>query len=57
MSLSIKQTTEAPQVEKKPRPEDELSDVPGDPALPKHKGPLKGGVDQPSGGDQFGLKW
>src|SRR5690606_29962722 len=31
-----------------PRPE---------PILPKHRGPLKGGTGNSSGGQQFGLKW
>ena len=28
-----------------------------EPVLPKHEGPLKGGTNRGSGGEQFGLKW
>ena len=28
-----------------------------DSIVPKHEGPLKGGTNRPTGGDQFGLKW
>lgn len=36
-------------------PEEE--ETPAEPIVMKHKGPLKGGVARPSGGDKFGLKW
>ena len=55
ISLSIKQTTEAPEREQKKPKEEQLEEAKA--ALPKHRGPLKGGVDKPSGGEKFGLKW
>ncbi|MBB72894.1 MAG: hypothetical protein CMJ75_00125 [Planctomycetaceae bacterium] len=38
---------------------DETGDVDPlrDSVVPKHDGPLKGGTNRPSGGEQFGLKW
>ena len=57
IALSIKQTTEAPQRPSgKGKPEEEPPED-REAVLPKHDGPLKGGVDRPSGGDQFGLNW
>ncbi|MCA9176787.1 MAG: S1 RNA-binding domain-containing protein [Planctomycetales bacterium] len=55
IGLSIKQTSEAPQKETTKKEEEPVEDRQA--TLPKHKGPLKGGVDKPSGGEQFGLKW
>jgi small subunit ribosomal protein S1 len=55
MSLSLKALQQRPTDSKK-RPEQD-EDVVAEPLLPKHEGPLKGGVDHPSGGEQFGLKW
>ena len=61
MSLSIKQA--APQPEPvnvdAAAPEEETPEPPRAPLKIKnpHKGPLKGGTGQASGGDQFGLKW
>ncbi|MBX3422750.1 MAG: S1 RNA-binding domain-containing protein [Pirellulaceae bacterium] len=36
---------------------DEAAAKPAAPVLPKHRGPLKGGIGKSSGGEQFGLKW
>jgi small subunit ribosomal protein S1 len=45
-----------PEAEKKPEPVEE--EAPREPVIrPQANMPLKGGVDRPSGGDQFGLKW
>lgn len=54
MSLSIKGATAAPEpTEQEAAPEE----PPAKPVLPKHTGPLKGGVSGPSNGEKFGLKW
>ncbi|RMF42202.1 MAG: S1 RNA-binding domain-containing protein, partial [Planctomycetota bacterium] len=57
MSLSMKAVQAAPE----PTGEDSTSDTPADgdrkPAVPQHRGPLKGGLGRSSGGEQFGLKW
>ena len=55
MSLSLKALQQRPTDSKKRKEQDE--DVVIEPLLPKHDGPLKGGVDHPAGGEQFGLKW
>ena len=57
MSLSIKQAVAAPT-----KPETKKSDEPEeeplrDQAVKTRQGPLKGGMDRKSGGEQFGLKW
>ena len=45
-----------PEAEKKDEPVEE--EAPREPVIrPQANMPLKGGVDRPSGGDQFGLKW
>ncbi len=41
----------------KPEAAEPEDDTPPEPIVMKHKGPLKGGVQRPSTGDQFGLKW
>jgi small subunit ribosomal protein S1 len=56
MSLSVKA------IQAKPEPIKKAADLPEEepPPLPpqsKRATPLKGGVERPSGGDQFGLKW
>ena len=60
ISLSMKAATAPPEPEKKEGDDSETAPI--DEALPKsskkkHKGPLKGGVGGPGGGDRFGLKW
>ncbi|MCC6508576.1 MAG: S1 RNA-binding domain-containing protein [Pirellulaceae bacterium] len=56
MSLSLKAAQQPPTVESKPE-EPEVEEVPRELALPKHRGPLKGGTGKNSGGELFGLKW
>ena len=56
MALSLKATLAPP--EKKDVKKEELPDEPPrELAVPRCKGPLKGGTGKPSGGEQFGLKW
>lgn len=54
MSLSMKALIQ--QAESK-KPAEEEEDALPERKLAKHEGPLKGGMDRPSGGEQFGLKW
>lgn len=57
IALSIKQTLEAPQAGDSTAAQEE-DEAPRELAVKRRgEGPLKGGVDRPSGGDQFGLKW
>ncbi len=55
MSLSLKAAQAAPEVTTT-EPE-AVEEAPREPALPKHRGPLKGGYGGATGGEQFGLKW
>lgn len=55
ISLSLKAAQAAPVSE--PAAEEEVDEAPRAPALPKHRGPLKGGFGRPTGGEHFGLKW
>lgn len=58
MSLSIKATHAPPKPASQVEQEAEQEDVPlREQIVPKHTGPLKGGRDRDSGGEQFGLKW
>ncbi len=57
MALSLKATQTAPEGKKRDKREDEADEPVREPAVARRKGPLKGGKDAPSGGDQFGLKW
>jgi len=55
VGLSIKANQSRPEPKKKDAPvEDE---TPVEPYVPKHTGPLKGGIKRVGGGEQFGLKW
>jgi len=56
ISLSLKALEARPEPAKKKEEETE-EPVPSPPIERKHKGPLKGGVSGPSGGEKFGLKW
>ena len=56
MSLSLKAAQQAPAVEQA-ESEPEVDEAPPELALPKHRGPLKGGTGGSRGGEQFGLKW
>jgi small subunit ribosomal protein S1 len=53
IALSLKALQAAPVAEAPEPEEEEVAPV----ARPKSNLPLKGGVDRPSGGDSFGLKW
>jgi small subunit ribosomal protein S1 len=56
IGLSIKAAQSAPEVEAQ---EDEAEAQPESTtrAVPKHRGPLKGGIGGSTSGEQFGLKW
>ena len=56
MSLSLKAAQQPPADAVKPD-EPEVEEAPRELALPKHRGPLKGGTGKSSGGEKFGLKW
>ena len=56
MSLSIKAAQAAPAAEKAAKTE-EAEEPLRESAVPKHRGPLKGGTNRGTGGDQFGLNW
>jgi small subunit ribosomal protein S1 len=56
MSLSIKAVQQAPAKSTGKQVEEEDEPL-RDKATRAHDGPLKGGTNRPSGGDQFGLKW
>lgn len=55
IALSLKATLPAPEPAKAAEPE--VDEPPREMAVPKRKGPLKGGLGKVSGGDQFGLRW
>lgn len=55
MSLSIKRAQAAPAEAETSK--EEVEEPLREMAVPKHRGPLKGGVGKDSGGEQFGLKW
>jgi len=58
MSLSLKALHDAPvKSGAKHATENEVEEEISPPIIPKHQGPLKGGVNRPSGGEEFGLKW
>lgn len=54
IGLSLKATLPKPEPSEKEKAEEEAS---RELAVAKHKGPLKGGLGRPSGGEQFGLNW
>ncbi len=56
MSLSLK-AAQAPPADAVKPDEPEVEEPPRELALPKHRGPLKGGTGKSSGGEKFGLKW
>jgi len=56
MGLSLKALQTAPE-RPNAKAEELIDDTARASAVPKHEGELKGGRDQPSGGDRFGLKW
>jgi ribosomal protein S1 len=57
ISLSLKAAQQPTATEQPAQAEAEVEEPPRELALPKHRGPLKGGLGRGSGGDQFGLKW
>ncbi len=60
VSLSIKQAAPQDAAPVTPETEEELAPEPARAPMKiknPHKGPLKGGTDKPTGGEQFGLKW
>ena len=56
ISLSLK-AAQAPPADAVKPDEPEVEEPPRELALPKHRGPLKGGTGKSSGGEVFGLKW
>ncbi len=56
ISLSLK-AAQAPPADAVKPDEPEVEEPPRELALPKHRGPLKGGTGTNSGGEKFGLKW
>lgn len=58
MGLSLKATLAKPEkASDKAKDTPEVEEPPRPLAVPKHSGPLKGGIRRASGGEQFGLKW
>jgi small subunit ribosomal protein S1 len=60
IGLSLKDAHPMPEAEKPLPPEgaeDAEQEPPPKPVVPPRSGPLKGGMDRASGGDQIGLKW
>ncbi|MBC8351473.1 MAG: S1 RNA-binding domain-containing protein [Planctomycetes bacterium] len=53
IALSLKATLPEPEATK----EEEAEEGPRELAVAKHKGPLKGGFDRPTGGEGVGLNW
>jgi small subunit ribosomal protein S1 len=56
IGLSMKALQARPE-SKSGKSEPAEDETPLEPFVAKHKGPLKGGVQRPSSGDAFGLKW
>ena len=56
ISLSLKALQEAP-VSDSAKKSDKEEESGWEPTVPPRKEPLRGGMDRPSGGEQFGLKW
>jgi small subunit ribosomal protein S1 len=52
IGLSLKATLPAPEAA-----EPAEDEPPPEPAIAKRKGPLRGGFDRPTGGEEFGLRW
>ncbi|MFP6573619.1 MAG: S1 RNA-binding domain-containing protein [Pirellulaceae bacterium] len=57
MSLSLKALQDAPAGTQKGKASQEDDTPAWERTVPQRKAPLKGGMDRPSGGEQFGLKW
>ncbi len=57
IGLSLKALTAAAAQAEEPETEAEPDAAERAPAAPRQRGPLRGGLERGSGGDQFGLKW
>ena len=57
IALSLKAAQPEPPAEEEALEEARWGERHRDHGSPRHKRPLKGGFDRPSGGEQFGLKW
>ncbi len=57
MSLSLKAAIAKPEKASDEKEKPEVEEPPRELAVPKRSGPLKGGVRNSTGGEQFGLKW
>ncbi len=58
INLSLKQAQAAPPPEPEAAEAEEAADEPPpEPRIPRRKGPLKGGTDRKTGGEDLGLKW
>jgi small subunit ribosomal protein S1 len=58
IGLSMKALQQLPEQSSRGKPEEEEADEPRrELAVPKRKGPLKGGLGRSGGGEQFGLNW
>jgi small subunit ribosomal protein S1 len=58
MSLSLKAAIAKPQKEgEEAKEKEQPEEPPRELAVPKRGGPLKGGIQRKSGGEQFGLRW
>src|SRR5262245_12483022 len=58
MSLSLKAAIAKPEkADDGAKEKAEVEEPPRELAVPKRSGPLKGGIQRKSGGEQFGLKW
>ncbi|MEQ8786099.1 MAG: S1 RNA-binding domain-containing protein [Pirellulaceae bacterium] len=57
IGLSMKALVQEPVKASGKTQDEEEDDTPRELAVPKREGPLKGGVDKPSGGEKFGLNW
>jgi len=58
IGLSLKAALPEPEIKPQETPiEEQIPDGTRQSAVPKSSKPLKGGVDRPSGGEDFGLKW
>jgi small subunit ribosomal protein S1 len=56
IGLSMKALVQAP-AKSSVKKQEEADEAPRELAVPKRKGPLKGGRDKSSGGEKFGLNW
>jgi predicted RNA-binding protein with RPS1 domain len=57
IGLSLKATLAAPEPKEGKQPEVEVDEPRREPAIRPKRATLRGGKDDPTGGEQFGLKW